>query len=165
MPRSAAIALVTVWAFLTLGVAAARTAPAPMPPLRTAGAFMLDDIRFKVDGKWDLVWQSLYPAHQAEAPRRIFDRCEAGTPFAAPLQGATLAGVRRTAVRVPGQAGTVPGVAVTVRVALEWYGPRDPIQFEHTFHLVPVNGRWTWLLSKQRYALYAHEGCRNLPAA
>jgi hypothetical protein len=44
-------------------------------------------------------------------------------------------------------------------------GPRDRMTFTHTFHLVPVHGHWTWLLSPQRYALYAHDGCGNFPAA
>jgi hypothetical protein len=68
-------------------------------------------------------------------------------------------------VRVPGAATSVRGVAVTVRVAVRWYGPRDPLTFTHTFHLVPVHGHWTWLLSPQRYALYRHDGCGGFPAA
>jgi len=42
-------------------------------------------------------------------------------------------------------------------------GPRDPIYLKYTFHLVPVGGRWTWLLSTARYHLYRDDGCA--PAA
>ena len=72
--------------------------------------------------------------------------------------------VRPADVRVPGRRGTVPGVAVRVIVALRWYGPRDPIVFRHTFHLVAVEGRWTWLLSPSRYLLYARGACGSLGA-
>ena len=73
--------------------------------------------------------------------------------------------MRRALVHVPGATAGVPGVPVTVRITVPWYGPRDPIAFTHTFHLVPVHGHWTWLLSPQRYALYRHDGCGGFPAA
>ena len=73
-----------------------------------------------------------------------------------PLRIAT---VHPADVRVPGLRRTVRGVALTVVVSLRWYGPRDPIVFRHTFHLIPVHGRWTWLLSPSRYRLYARGAC------
>jgi hypothetical protein len=75
-----------------------------------------------------------------------------------------LAGSRIFASRKGDVPWRAAGVAVTVRISLPWYGPRDPIVFTHTFHLVPVHGHWTWLLSPQRYALYRHDGCGNFPA-
>jgi hypothetical protein len=58
----------------------------------------------------------------------------------------------------------VRGVALDVHVELEGLVPRDPITFDHTFHLVPVNGHWTWVLSPSRYRLYARDGCDGLLA-
>jgi hypothetical protein len=167
MDRSRAVILLAALSMLAaLGVASAHAAEqsSAFPPLRTAGPFMLDDIRFKADAKWGLVWQSLYPAHRLVAPRRTFVRCEAASPFVPPLDSAQIIDVRRADVRVPG-GPTIEGAAVTVRISVPWYGPRDPITFTHTFHLIPVHGHWTWLLSPQRYALYRHDGCGHFPAA
>ena len=142
-----------------------RAAAPSWPPLRTAGTFLLLEIRQKADARWDEAWRRLYPAHRLVAARALYVRCEQATPFPAPLQSLRVLRVRRAAVRVPGLPGPVPGVAVTVRVGLEWYGPRDPIEFTFTFHLVPERGRWTWLLSPSRYRLYRDEGCGFRPAA
>lgn len=166
MPRRAAIALAALWMLATVGITAAHAAPqASAPSLRSAGSFMLEDIRFKVDGKWGLAWRTLYPAHRLVAPRATYVRCEQATPFPAALDSEQIVGVRRAEVHVPGLANPVAGAAVTVRLSFSSYGTRDPLTITHTFHLVPVRGHWSWLLSPQRYALYAHEGCRNLPAA
>ena len=166
MPRRAAIALAAFWMLATVGITAAHAArqTTQWPALRTAGSFMLEDIRFKVDGKWGLAWQTLYPAHKFVARRSVYVSCEKSTPWPAPIQSAELVGVRRASFRVPG-VGIVSGAAVAVRIAVKWYGERDPITFVHTFHLVPVHGHWTWLLSPQRYALYRHDGCGSFPAA
>ena len=141
------------------GAVASRGAQSTWPSLSTAGPFLLADIQDKVDGHWRDAWRTLFPLHRAVAPLRTYVRCERETPFALPLHAVHVAAVRRTTVHVPGVAQPVAGVAVTVHVELEWYGPRDPIVFAHTFHLVPVDGRWTWLLSPGRYRLYASGGC------
>jgi hypothetical protein len=118
----------------------------------------------KVDGKWGLAWQTLYPAHKVVARRSVYVECEKSTPWPAPVKSFELVGVRRASFRAPG-VGIVDGAAVAVRIAVKWYGERDPFTFTHTFHLVPVNGHWTWLLSPQRYALYRHDGCGHFPVA
>lgn len=166
MQRRAAIALVALWGFSTLGIAAAHSATKTTgwPSLRSASAFMLDDIRYKTDGKWGLAWQTLYPPHKLVAPRSEYVGCEESIPWAAPIQAFRVVGVKRASFRVPG-GGIVDGAAVAVRITFPFYGPRDPISFVHTFHLVPVNGRWTWILSAQRYSVYRGDGCGNFPAA
>jgi hypothetical protein len=125
----------------------------------SARRFFLTTIDDKVRGDWAKAWTSLYPPHKRVATRDAYIRCESRTPFPAPLEGLRIVGVRRADVRVPGLRRAVPGVAITVIVALRWYGPRDPIVFRHTFHLVPVQGHWTWLLSPSRYRLYARGAC------
>jgi hypothetical protein len=137
----------------------ARHSPPGWPALASARPFFLDELEDKVTGDWAAAWQTLYPPHQRVAPRIDFVSCERATPFPAQLQGLRVLGVRRSLVRVPGRAQPVAGVAVDVRVALRWYGPRDPIVFRYTFHLVPAAGRWTWLLSEARYRLYRDGGC------
>lgn len=156
-----------VVAALTLGIPVSATAipttgkTARPPGLSYASAarFLLGSIEDKVDGDWGRAWQSLYPLHRRMAPRDAFIRCESATPFPARMESLHVVDVRAAAVRVPGLRHDVPGVAIEVKVELAWYGPRDPIVFRHTFHLIPVRGRWTWLLSPSRYRLYVRGAC------
>lgn len=136
----------------------------PVPSLRSAGRFLLAEVEQKASGDWATAWQSLYPLHQRIAPRDTFIRCETATPFPAPLESIHVVHVRATPVHVAGVLHPVPGVEVTVAVELRWYGPRDPITFTHAFHLVPVQGRWKWLLSPDRYRLYLRDACFAEPA-
>jgi hypothetical protein len=131
----------------------------------TAGPFLLQEIQQKVDGRWSAAWRSLYPLHRLVAPRATFVRCEARDPFVAPVQAMRVVRVGRAPVHVPGLARTVAGVAVTLRATFPGGGWRDPFVITHTFHLVPVHGHWTWLLSPERYRLYRSEGCSDVPAA
>ena len=157
---------------LVLGVPANGATRRPVDPRAqtvlshaSAERFFLATLQAKLRGDWGRAWQSLYPFHQRIATRDAFVRCEARTPFPAPLESLRVVDVRSAAVRVPGLRHTVPGVAIRVEVALRWYGPRHPIVSRYTFHVVPVRGHWTWLLSPSRYRLYAHNACRGLDAA
>jgi hypothetical protein len=170
MERRALALLVSVVAAAVLAASAegttrSRSSASSWPALATAGPFLLAEIHDKTAGHWALTWRTLYPAHQAVAPKRAFVRCESETPLDFPLKSVHVVGVRREPVRIPGLAQPRAGVGVTIKVALEWYGPRDPVVFAYTFHLVPVHGRWTWLLSPGRYRLYADGGCGGGPAA
>ena len=134
------------------------TSPATLSSA-SAGRFLLNEVAQKLSGDWDAAWRTLYPAHQRIAPRDTFVRCERATPFPAPLDSIRVVNVRPAEVRIPGVRHLVAGVAVTVAIELQWYGPRDPISFRHDFHLDPVNGRWSWLLSPSRYHLYQRHAC------
>jgi hypothetical protein len=149
---------------LVLRPARAQQLGRAQPPLATAAAFLIEDIREKDEGHWARAWRTLYPGNRRIVPQVVYARCERATPFLVPLQSLRVIRVRRALVRVPGLRRHVPGAAVTVRVELTWYGPRDPIAFDHTFHLVPVHGEWRWLLSPDRYRLYAREACGTVPA-
>ena len=130
-----------------------------VPALRSAGPFFLTVLGQKISGDWASAWQSLYPLHRRIAPRSTFIRCETATPFPARLESIHVVGVRAVPFRVAGVPHPMRSAAVTVEVNLRWYGPRDPITFTHTFHLVSVHGRWTWLLSPDRYRLYKQGAC------
>jgi hypothetical protein len=131
----------------------------PAPSLRSAGRFFLTVLGQKDSGDWAKAWQSLHPLHQRIAARDTFIRCETARPFPAPLKSVRVVRVRAVPFHIPGALHPVPSAAVTVAVQLRWYGPRDPITFTHTFHLVAVHGHWTWLLSLDRYRLYRQDAC------
>jgi hypothetical protein len=141
------------------GTTGIRGRSSPAPSLRSAGRFFLTVLEQKISGDWAKAWQSLYPLHQRVAARDTFIRCETATPFSAPLESIHIVRVRAVPFRAPGSLHPVPSAAVTVAVELRWYGPRDPITVTYTFHLVAVHGRWTWLLSLDRYRLYQQDAC------
>ena len=160
----AALAALASGLFLGLGrqaAPAAHTRPVvpAWPPLRSAGDFLVADIRTKLAGRWEVAWRTLYPAHRRIASRWSYASCERETPFTALLRSVRVLSVRREPVEVAGLTRTLPGVAVRVRLELGWYGSRDPMVVAHTFHLVPVRGSWTWLLSPDRYRLYRAGAC------
>lgn len=158
--RYRSVIVIVAAASALAGAQASAAGPADTPlSHESAARFFLAEVADKVQGDWEQAWASLYPPHQRVAPRAVFVRCEQVLPFAAPLESLHVVGVRAAAVRVEGSARPVPGVAVVAAVELRWFGPRDPIVFRHTFHLVPVDGRWTWLLSPARYRFYARGGC------
>jgi hypothetical protein len=163
------VVAVAVAAGVAVGRPAPDRAPAPVlsrpPSLSTAGGFLLTEFLYKLHGRWAEAWQGLYPLHRRVANRRDYVACERRTPFVAPVQSIRVVRILAASVHVPGLVRSVRGAAVTVRVELPWYGPRDPITFLHTFHLVPVHGSWTWLLSPARYRLYSRDACSDMPAA
>jgi hypothetical protein len=129
------------------------------PSLATAGPFLLHEIDEKVHSDYAAAWQTLYPLHQQVAPRDRYIACETASPFPAPLQHIEIKSVHRAPVQVAGSASPVAGAAVRVRVTLQGFAPRDPIVLTHTFHLVAVGSRWTWILSAPSYRAYAAGQC------
>jgi hypothetical protein len=153
---------------LAAALAAAVAAPASAatqgrPSLESARIFVVSEVQDKLDGRWGRAWSTLYPAHQQVAVRPVYIRCERSTPFLAPTLVFGVERVRKTLVRVPGLSRRLPGVAVTLHVALQWYGPRDPIVLTPTLHLVAVHDGWRWLLSDEMYRVYRHGACGGLP--
>ncbi|HEY2406258.1 MAG TPA: hypothetical protein VGI10_09655 [Polyangiaceae bacterium] len=136
---------------------------APAPPLSSARGFVLDEVQAKLDGRWSRAWSSLFPLHQRVAVKAVYVRCERATPFLSQTRAFGILRVRRALVHVPGLSRSLPGAAVTLRVALGWYGPRDPIVLTPTLHVVAIGGRWRWLLSGESYLMYRHAACGSLP--
>lgn len=146
-----------------LATAAPPASEAATPSLLSARIFVISEVQAKLDGRWARAWSTLYPGHQLIAARPVYVRCERATPFFSRTMVFGVLRARRALVRVPGLAHRVPGAAVTLHVALGWYGPRDPIVITPTLHLVAVDGGWRWLLSDQMYRVYRQGVCGGLP--
>jgi hypothetical protein len=140
----------------------AAVAPRPAPTLSSGRAFVLNELRQKLDGRWSQAWSSLYPLHQRVAVKAVYVRCERGTPFLSRTLTFGILRAKRALVHVPGRSKSVPGAAITLRVALAWYGPRDPIVLKPTLHIVAVGGHWRWLLSNTSYRMYRHAACGSV---
>jgi hypothetical protein len=141
----------------------APVAPVVTPTLSSAGVFLVGELRAKLDGRWSRAWSSLYPMHQRVAVKPVYVRCERATPFLTRTLTFGVLRIRRSRVHVPGLARSLPGAAVTLRVRLAWFGPRDPIVLTPTLHVVAVDGRWRWLLSSSSYRMYRQAACGSLP--
>ena len=131
-----------------------------LPPLESAGPFLLAEIYAKEAGEWEHAWSTLYPPEQRLVPEALYVSCERATPFTVPFESARVVRVRAALVRVPELPAPLRGAAVTVSAKFAvGYGPRDPLTITHTFHIVPADGVWKWLLSPSRYAMYSRGRC------
>src|SRR5690242_21153391 len=98
-------------------------AHAAVPSLTSARIFVVSEVQAKLDGHWAHAWSTLYAPHQRIAVKPVYIRCERSTPFFARTTVFGVVRARRTLVRVAGLAHPMPGAAVTLHVALGWYGP------------------------------------------
>jgi|SRR5262249_23574761 len=160
---AAIVAAAAVAVGRTAAPSPAPAAHAPAPTLSSAGPFLVHELRQKLDGRWSGAWSTLYPLHQRVAVKAVYVRCERATPFLSRTLAFGILRIRRARVHVPGLSRSLPGAAVTLRVNLAWFGPRDPIVLTPTMHLVAVDGRWRWLLSSESYLMYRHAACGSLP--
>lgn len=134
-------------------------------PLGTAGGAFLTQLLYETHGDWADAWATLDPFYRKLTNRADFIRCEAASGTVAPVQRIRIASVQPMLFRGPGMSRAIPVAAVTVSVELPWYGPRDPIHASYTFHMVPVRGRWDWILPAGLYRLFSSDSCSRAPAA
>jgi hypothetical protein len=145
----AAIALCAALLVPSTGVASARG----------AGPFLVRMIEEKMAGRYADAWSSLYPFHQRVVSRADYVACERLLPFDGHLESVTVVRVVAGPVAVAGLARPVAGAAVTMRVVVRWPGLAKPVVIVDTMHAVAAHGRWTWILSPDRFALYRGRGC------
>jgi hypothetical protein len=145
-----------------VSAAAAIALLAPATGLAAAsgpGPFLVRMIEEKMAGRYADAWSSLYPFHQRIVSRADYVACERRLPFDGHLESVTVVRVVAGPVAVAGLARPVPGAAVTLRVVVRWPGLAKPVVIVDTMHAVASNGRWTWILSPDRFALYRGPGC------
>ena len=138
-----------------LAVAAAPRASGPPSAASPSdpGPFVKRLVVQMVHDDYARAWLTLYSAHKAVAPRWEYLYCELKSPIPGRIE--SLAIVRETSARfsVAG-VGPVRGRAVTFRLVLRGLG-----EITHTSHVVAVQGGWRWILTPDRYRLYAADGC------
>jgi hypothetical protein len=130
-------------------------------PQGDPAAFLVRTIKEKTTGRYARVWDSLYPSHKLIAPRDLYIRCESRIPFPGKVVSVEALSKRPAAVSVAGLARRVRGEAVTIRAIVRSPLLAAPISVTHTFHAVPVEGHWTWILSTSRFRLYSSGGCAS----
>ena len=141
------------------GGGAGASNPAVSTPARGPGLFYSSLIREKATGQYDLAWKSLHPSHQRVAPHNTYVECENRTPFPGRLLDVSVVRVQDEPVLIAGGSHTVPSKAVTVRVSVDSPGVDRTVVVTETYHAVAVDGRWTWILTRDNFAEYKAGHC------
>lgn len=124
---------------------AARRAPAsagqPTEPAFDAVKRQLDELS---KGQYGREWDELHPAQQALVPRDSYVKCATAD---GPIGVDNVKELEHYAdsVSIPGTALKVDSTAVTVSLT-QHRGTQSADQ-KHTFHEVPLDGQWKWLLA------------------
>ena len=139
--------------------AGGSSTPSGPEPRQDPGLYMAAVVREKILGDYALAWESLYPAHKRVAPRREYVSCESKAPFPGLLERIRVVKVADEPVRVAGVRRKLPSKAVTVRVIARNPFLDRPAVVDHTFHAIAVAGRWTWILTPQRFEDYRAGYC------
>jgi hypothetical protein len=104
-------------------------------------------------------WLSLYPAHQAVAPLDEYVACELKSPIPGRLDGVVVLRSVRATFPVAGLARRVRGAAVTFRIRISQPLLATSVDIRATFHAVPWDGSWRWILRSDRYQMYSEDRC------
>ena len=153
------IAAVTACATVLLGSRLAAPEPASAAtPAASPVAFLEQLVAQVVDNDYGQAWRTLHPAHQQVAPLREYIRCEERSPIPGRLAAIDIVGVRDEHLRIAG-AAPVDSKAVSLRITISNLATGQREAVATTFHAVPVEGRWRWVLPQQRYALYRANAC------
>jgi hypothetical protein len=141
---------------ITAGASARLT---PRPPEGGAGKFMKTVVSQKLASKYDLAWESLYPAHQQVASREAYVGCESLIPSSGNVTSVKAVRVFRQRISVAGQPRKLMTRAVRIRVSVEVPYVPFPVVIAQTFHALRVHGSWKWILSPEQYAYYNARVC------
>jgi len=142
-------------------VTAAAARPTPRPPEDGAGKLMTTIVRKKLASRYDLAWETLYPAHQRVATREAYVGCESLIRSPGKVAAVRVMRVFRERIWVAGESRKLMTKAVRVRViVIAPYVP-FPVVVAQTFHALRVDGRWRWILSPEQWAYYSAGTCPN----
>jgi hypothetical protein len=142
---------------LFTGVAIAREVPRPAEP---AGKYMVSVVRQKMESRYALAWETLYPPHQRVASLEAYVTCESLLPSPGTLIGVQALRVFNQSIHVAGRRGSILTKAIKVRVSVT--SPMVgliPVLVVQTFHAVRVGTSWSWILSADQYANYSAGVC------
>ena len=128
-------------------------------PAQAPGLFMASLIRQKATGQYDLAWKSLHPLHQQVAPQKVYVRCENLTVFPGRLIKVSVVRIKNEPVLIAGEKDSVASKAVTLRVSVDSPGIPRPVTVKDTYHVIPVDGHWTWILTKENFLEYKAGVC------
>jgi hypothetical protein len=152
---TAAAAALSVW--LAGGGGGSSTAAAQ--PGGDPVVFLRGIVRGIAANDYERVWPTLHPAQQRVATRQAYVRCEHLTPIAGHLDWIRVVRAADERISIPGDKGFVVSKAVTFRLRLSEPALDTFVDVTKTVHAVAVDGRWRWILSPRRFAIYNSGTC------
>ena len=120
----------------------------------SATAFLARTIRLLAANDYAAAWSRLDPMQQVLVTRDAYVRCESATPIPGRLARIDVLRVRREQIVVPGAGRPArPSIVATFRVAIARRSGEAPVVVRVTAHALYEEGRWTWMLPRERLAL------------
>jgi hypothetical protein len=123
------------------------------------GAFVSRTVAQIVSDDYATAWDTLYPAHQAVAPKDEYVTCELQSPLGLKLGGVKVLRVASRLRRIPGDSERVPVELVTLRLTISSGAPGTKSAFSQTFTAVAEGDAWAWILTPSKYELYRSDAC------
>jgi hypothetical protein len=165
--RAAIVAALVVVAALALGAtapASSDSSPAQRPaaehPPAESVVFLQRVLGQIVRNEYARAWSTLNPAQRDAIARDDYVQCELLSPIVGHLDWINAMRVVGKPIVVAGGSGEkVLAQAVTFRLQISRRSPRSTEVVVHTAHAVAADGRWTWVLPAQRFALHRSGAC------
>src|SRR5262249_24129829 len=140
-------------------LASARASSNPPPSRLSAVIFPDHVVRLVAANEYGAAWQLLNPADQHVADLVEYVQCESRSPIPGRLASLRVLHIHSAGVRPAPHSEQRPGVAVTFRIVIADDALPARVAFVHTVHAALAGDRWTWVLPRERFDLYARDVC------
>jgi hypothetical protein len=127
----------------TIAATSARAAEVPQATLDSAGAFAAQILQLEVTGQWERQYALLNPGHRQLITKGQYVACSRPLGTAIGPQRFVVRESKLVTIRVPHVAARIAAL-----VTVEMHRPESKQVATFHVHVVPADGRWTWILGK-----------------
>jgi hypothetical protein len=138
---TAALALAAATMAATSALAAGPRNEVPQSTLDSAGAFAAQILQLEVTGHWEQQYALLNPGHRLLITEGQYVACSKPLGTAIGPQRFVVRRTKVVTIHVPHVAARTAAL-----VTLEMHRPGSEQAATFHVHVVPANGRWTWIL-------------------
>jgi len=122
-------------------------------------AFAVRIVRLVSANRYGPAWDVLHPGQQSSVRRAEYVRCERRSAIPGHVVSVEVVAVRDEEIAVAAVDGRTRSRAVEVRTLIADRVVPEGVAVEQTVHVVPVGGRWAWILPAARLQAYAVGRC------
>ena len=116
-------------------------------------------VRLVAANEYGAAWHLLNPADQRAVGLVEYVQCESRSPIPGRLASLRVLHIESAGVRPAPHSERKPGVAVTFRIVIADDALPARVAIVHTVHAALAGDRWTWVLPRERFDLYARDVC------
>jgi hypothetical protein len=138
----------------TIGATPALAADVPQSTLDSAGAFAAQILQLEVTGHWEQQYALLNPGHRQLITEGQYVACSRPLGTAIGPQRFVVRGIKVVTIHVPHVA-----MRTAALVTVDMHRPGSAQVATFHVHVVPANGRWTWILGKSFLEALAGDRC------